>query len=130
MTIRHPSTALLPVATLAIGLGPIFRAPSLEAQDPLPRELEIELAMSALPPHLRGEATVYVLDPREGFVVAREGENGFHAFVSRVDPAVFRGDWVYEEHAADVLLPIAFDAAGAEAPMRTYFDAHALRAGG
>ena len=31
--------------------------------EPLPRDLEIQLALSALPPHLREKATVYVLEP-------------------------------------------------------------------
>ena len=31
--------------------------------EPLSRDLEIELALSALPPHLRDNATVYVLNP-------------------------------------------------------------------
>lgn len=127
---RHPSTSPLAIALLLIVLGNGPRAVVLRAQDPLPRDLEIELAESALPPHLRSEATVYVLEPRRGFEVVREGGNGFHAFVSRTDPAVFRGDWDYDEYPTDVLLPIAFDAAGAEEPMRAYFDAHALRAQG
>ena len=38
---------------------------------PLPRDLEIQLALSALPPHLRDNATVYVLNPDKGFEVAR-----------------------------------------------------------
>jgi len=49
--------------------------------EPLPRDLEIQLALSALPPHLRDHATVYVLNPDKGFEVARTGTNGFHAFV-------------------------------------------------
>jgi hypothetical protein len=51
--------------------------------DPLPRDLEIQLALSALPPHLRDNATVYVLNPDKGFEVARKGSNGFHALVAR-----------------------------------------------
>ncbi len=31
--------------------------------EPLRRDLEIQLALSALPPHLRDDATVYVLNP-------------------------------------------------------------------
>ena len=50
--------------------------------EPLPRDLEIQLALSALPPHLRDNATVYVLNPDKGFEVARKGTNGFHAFVA------------------------------------------------
>ena len=56
--------------------------------EPLPRDLEIQLARSALPPHLRDNATVYVLNPDKGFEVARKGTNGFHAFVAR--PAMIR----------------------------------------
>ena len=51
--------------------------------EPLPRDLEMQLALSALPPHLRDHATVYVLNPDKGFEVARTGTNGFHAFVAR-----------------------------------------------
>ena len=36
--------------------------------EPLPRDLEIQLALSALAPHLRDDATVNVLDPAKGFV--------------------------------------------------------------
>ena len=49
--------------------------------EPLPRDLEIQLALSALPPHLRDNATIYVLNPEKGFEVERQGTNGFHAFV-------------------------------------------------
>src|SRR5262245_27990432 len=49
----------------------------------LPLDLEIQLALSALPPHLRDSATVYVLNPDKGFEIARKGSNGFHAFVAR-----------------------------------------------
>jgi len=43
----------------------------------LPRDLEIQLALSALPPHLRDNATVYALNPDKGFEIARKGTNGF-----------------------------------------------------
>jgi hypothetical protein len=39
--------------------------------EPLPQDLEIQLALSALPRHLRDNATVYTLDPAKGFEVAR-----------------------------------------------------------
>src|SRR5258706_11253232 len=48
--------------------------------EPLPRDLEIQLALSALPPHLRDNATVYVLNPEKGFEVARTGPDCFHPF--------------------------------------------------
>ena len=52
---------------------------------PLPRDLEIQLALSSLPPHLRENATVYVLNPDKGFEVARAGTNGFSALVARTE---------------------------------------------
>ena len=45
------------------------------AQYPLlPRALEIELALSAAPKHLRDDATVWVLDT-SGYAIARKGSN-------------------------------------------------------
>jgi hypothetical protein len=90
----------------------------------------MQLAESALPPRLRAEATIYVLDPATGFEVAREGSNGFHAFVARQDWAAFWGTWDYTEHPDDVIVPIAFDAAGQRQPMRAIFEAHELQARG
>ena len=98
--------------------------------EPLPRDLEIQLALSALPPHLRDNATVYVLNPDKGFEVARKGTNGFHAFVARTGDDAFRGSWPLTEYRDDVLYPISFDAAGAKAQMRIFFDAAEMQAKG
>src|SRR5690348_14580700 len=49
----------------------------------MPADLETEYALSALPPHLRDSATVYLLDPTKGYYMARKGTNGFSAFVER-----------------------------------------------
>src|SRR5260370_23275241 len=51
--------------------------------EPLPRALEIQLALSPLPPHPRDNATVYVLNADNGFEVPRKGTTGFHALVPR-----------------------------------------------
>lgn len=48
----------------------------------LPREQEIELAVSAAPEHLRKEATVFVFG-RQGYEKARSGTNGFTCLVNR-----------------------------------------------
>ncbi len=96
----------------------------------LPRDLEIELALSALPPHLRDNATVYVLNPDKGFEVARKGTNGFHTFVARTGDDAFRGSWPFTEYRDDILYPISFDAAGAKQQMRVFFDAAEMQAKG
>lgn len=98
--------------------------------EPLPRDLEIQLALSALPPHLRDHATVYVLNPDTGFEAARNGTNRFHAFVARTGDDTFRGDWPLTEYRDDILYPISFDEAGAKAQMRIFFDAAEMQAKG
>ncbi len=98
--------------------------------EPLPRDLEIQLALSALPPHLRDNATVYVLNPDKGFEVARKGANGFHAFVARTGDDTFRGSWPLTEYRDDILYPISFDSAGAKEQMRVFFDAAEMQAKG
>ncbi len=98
--------------------------------EPLPRDLEIQLALSALPPHLRDNATVYILNPDKGFEVARKGTNGFHAFVARTGDDTFRGSWPLTEYRDDILYPISFDKTGAKAQMRVFFDAAKMQAKG
>src|SRR5262245_42871160 len=98
--------------------------------EPLPRDLEIRLALSALPPHLRDNATVYVLNPAKGFEVARPGTNGFHALVARIGDDTFRGTWPLTVYRDDILYPISFDEAGAKAQMRICLDAAEMQAKG
>jgi hypothetical protein len=114
------------IAGLLVSLG----ANPRNAIEPLPRDLEIQLALSALPPHLRDAATVYVLNPARGFEVARPGTNGFHAFVARTGDDAFRGEWPLTKYRDDIIYPIAFDNAGAKAQMRIFFDAAELQAKG
>lgn len=97
-------------------------SPGSSSIEPLPRDLEIQLALSALPPHLRDGAAVYVLNPAKGFEVARKGTNGFHAFVARTGDDAMRGSWSLTKYPGDVLYPISFDSAGAKAQMRVFFD--------
>lgn len=98
--------------------------------EPLPRDLEIQLALSALPPHLRDNATVYVLNPDKGFEIARKGTNGFNAFVARTGDDTFRGTWPLKAYRDDILYPISFDEAGTKAQMRIFFDAAGMQAKG
>jgi hypothetical protein len=96
--------------------------------DPLPRDLEMQLALSALPRHLRGNATAYILNPAKGFEIAQKGTNGFHAFVARTGDDTFRGSWPFTAYRDDILYPISFDEAGAKANMRVFFDAAEMQA--
>jgi hypothetical protein len=96
--------------------------------EPLTRDLEIQLALSALPRHLRDNATVYTLNPAKGFELARKGTGNFHAFVARLGDDAFRGSWPLTEYRRDILYPVAFDQAGSTAQMRVFFDAAEMQA--
>ena len=98
--------------------------------EPLPLDLEVELALSALPEHLRAEATVHLLEPASGFRVHRRGSNGFHALVARTDHGAFLGSWPYTSYPEDFLIPISFDAEGARTHMKVYLDVAELQAVG
>src|SRR5262245_26786791 len=98
--------------------------------EPLPQDLEIQLALSALPRHLRDNATVYILNTATGFEVARKGTGDFHAFVARTGDDTFRGSWPLTEYRSDILYPVAFDRAGSKAQMRVFFDAAEMQAMG
>jgi hypothetical protein len=96
----------------------------------LPQDLEVELALSTMPPHLRDGATVYLFDPMSGFRVHRQGSNGFQALVARTDHGAALGSWPYTAYPDDMLIPISFDAAGAATHMQVYLDVARLEASG
>jgi hypothetical protein len=125
------------VQTISVILGLLFsltasaqNAKGTNKVEMLPRDLEVQLALSALPPHLRDNATVYVLNPDKGFEVARKGTNGFHALVARTGDDTFRGTWPLKEYRDDILYPISFDEAGVKAQMQVFFDAAEMQAKG
>jgi hypothetical protein len=91
--------------------------------DKMPVALETDYALSALPPHLRNNATVYLLDPEKGYYVARRGSNGYICFISRTD-------WEWAEFRNDLCTPISYDAEGARSIFPVYMDVAAMRASG
>jgi hypothetical protein len=91
--------------------------------DRLPHGLEVRLALSALPPHLRADATIFVLDPARGYALDRQGGNGFTCFVERTD-------YVRAQFRDDLLVPICFDPEGTRTIEPVSFDVARLRAEG
>ena len=89
----------------------------------MPPDLETEYALSSLPPHLRGEATVYLLDPTKGYYMARKGTNGFSVYVNRTEWE--RGEFVQDTYAA-----LGFDAEGAKTLLPIFMEVAAMRASG
>jgi hypothetical protein len=89
----------------------------------MPVDLETDFALSALPPHLRSDATVYLLDPQKGYYIAHQGTNGYVCFINRTD-------WEWAEFRKDLATPISFDPEGARSIFLVYLDVAAMRASG
>jgi predicted ester cyclase len=89
----------------------------------MPETLEVAFALSALPPHLKNDATVYVLDPTKGYVTAKTGVNGFSCIVERTE-------WERAEFRNDIYTPICFDSEGSRKILPVWTDTAALRAQG
>lgn len=89
---------------------PAIHSPSgnLEAAAPtiLSRDRETALALSAAPPYIANDASVYVLDAA-GVIRSREGSNGFACFVERdYDPRVLY-PVCYDPEGTRSLLPVS-----------------------
>jgi hypothetical protein len=98
--------ALIPAAAFAVASAPI----------PLmPEALEMELALSAAPAHLRDGATVLRLTD-EGYVQARKGDNRFTCLVGRSQP--------------NAVAPMCYDAEGTRTVVKRILDEAAMRARG
>ena len=89
----------------------------------MPTGLETAFALSALPPHLRDAATVYLLDPEKGYYIARKGTNGFSTFVNRTD-------WEWAEFVPDSYAAISYDAEGSKTYLPVFFAVTEMRASG
>jgi len=89
----------------------------------MPADLETDYALSALPPHLRDGAAVYLLDPTKGYYMARKGTNGFTAFVERTD-------WQRGEFVPDMYAPEGYDSIGSKTLVPIFFEIAAMRASG
>ena len=89
----------------------------------MPADLETDFALSALPPHLRESATVYLLDPTKGYYISRQGTNGFATFVNRTD-------WEWAEFVPDIYAAISYDTEGVKTYLPVFFDVAAMRASG
>lgn len=89
----------------------------------MPVKLETDFALSSLPPYLRSNATVYLLDPKKGYYVAHKGSNGFICMVARTE-------WEWGEFRKDIAAAISYDAEGAHTIFPAYRDVAAMRASG
>jgi hypothetical protein len=113
---------LVTIVVAGIGAAPSHNADGTTI-DPMPAALETRFALSAAPPRLRDRATVYLLDPRTGYVRSRQGTSGVTCVVERTA-------WELADFRDDIYIPLCYDAVGAKSYLRVIMDAAALRAQG
>jgi hypothetical protein len=114
------------LALIAIGLvgSAAFPAEAVQTDlDRMPAEIETRFALSALPPALRDQATVYLLDPERGYERSRQGTSGVTCVVQRTV-------WEMVDFRNDIYIPLCYDAVGTETYLKVIMDAAALRAEG
>src|SRR5262245_33348172 len=109
------------IALLMSVAGSVSAAP--KKLERMPKDLETRFSLSALPPHLRDRASVYLLDPAKGYVLERKGSNGFSCFVERTE-------WRFEDDADDIYTAVCYDGEGAAHHMKAWFDVAEMRARG
>jgi hypothetical protein len=97
-------------------------SPKLEK---MPQSLEVRFALSALPPHLREGATSYVLDPDKGYILERNGTNGFSCIVMRTE-----WWWPQLPFRDDIFVPICYDVEGSTKMLPVWMDVAQRRARG
>jgi hypothetical protein len=89
----------------------------------MPPQLETQFALSAVPPGLRERTTVYLLDPKQGYHLSRQGTSGVTCLVERTV-------WEWVEFRNDIYIPLCYDAVGTKAHLKVIMDTATLRAQG
>ncbi len=117
---RSALSALIILFTAIQGFA---QKPADRELEKMPVSLETDFALSALPPQLRHNATVYLLDPKKGYYIAHKGSNGFICFVTRTE-------WEWAEFRQDNASAIGYDAEGARTIFPVSMDVAAMRASG
>ena len=121
--IKKRRSALLALVMLFTAFQAFAQKPTGWELEKMPASLETDFALSALPPQLRPNATVYLLDPKKGYYIARKGSNGFICFVTRTA-------WEWAEFRQDDAAAISYDAEGARTIFPVEMDVAAMRASG
>lgn len=76
----------------------------------IPREEEIALAMSAGPPGITKDATIYILERGKGYIAARNGTNGFACLVNRDQPDTLEPE-CFDPEGVETIMPVEMEKA-------------------
>ena len=116
----------LVLAIITIRLIGISAPPSQATEttiEQMPAKLETQFVLSALPPAMRDRATVYLLDPKKGYQLSRQGTSGVACLVERTV-------WELADFRNDIYIPLCYDAAGTKTYLKVIMDTATLRAQG
>ncbi len=108
------------VTALAVGATAAYAQPAIPKLAPMPAELETRYALSALPPALRATASVYLLDTKTGYHLARKGTSGLNCLVQRTA-------WELNDFRDDIYYPLCFDPEGSKTYLKVIMDSAKLR---
>ena len=64
--------ALITVSLISVSAPQSQAQPTDTVIEQMPAQLETQFALSALPPPMRNQASVYVLDPKKGYQLSRQ----------------------------------------------------------
>ena len=110
-------------AIITLSLVGLSAPPSQASEttiEQMPAKLETQFALSALPPALRDRATVYLLDPKKGYQLSRQGTSGVTCLVERTA-------WEQADSRNDIYVPLCYDAEGSKSYLKVIMDTAALR---
>ena len=120
---RRAAKITLALPIIAIGLigvsAPLSRATETTIEQ-MPAKLETQFALSALPPAMRDQATVYLLDRKMGYQLSRPGTSGVSCLVERTA-------WEQPDFRNDIYVPLCYDAEGTKTYLKVIMDVAALR---
>jgi len=108
------------VVSLLTSLGVAGTQPAETTIEQIPPKLETQFALSALPPAMRDQATVYLLDPKKGYQLSRQGTSGVTCLVERTA-------WEQADFRNDIYVPLCCDAGGSKTFLKAIMDTAALR---
>src|SRR5260370_41647073 len=75
------------------------------SKEQIPPPLEMQYALSALPPAMREPATVYLLNPKSGYQLKRSGTSGETCLLERTA-------WEHADFRSDIYVQLCYDSAG------------------
>ena len=108
------------VVSLLTSLGVAATQSAETTIERMPPKLETQYALSALPPAMRDQATVNLLDPKKGYQLSRQGTSGVTCLVERTA-------WEQADFRNDIYVPLCYDAEGSKTFLKVIMDTAALR---